>query len=81
MVIYTVSTSGPEIVMAHDTLLLPMKAVARLTTLSRSTIYRRIGEGTFPKSIKLGGRRVAFLNSEIERWAANPGGYHMHPSG
>ena len=37
--------------------------------LSRSTIYFRINEGTFPAPIKLGGgRAVGFLESEIDEW-------------
>ncbi|MDP1871201.1 MAG: AlpA family transcriptional regulator [Gallionella sp.] len=51
-----------------------MKTIVRLpvvmarTGLSRSTIYVRINEGTFPKSIKLGARAVGWLESEIDNW-------------
>lgn len=39
------------------------------TGLSRSTIYRRIAEGTFPKAIQLGSSRsVGWLESDIENW-------------
>lgn len=51
------------------------KVVLRLPTvkarsgLSRSTIYRRIAEGTFPKGIQLGSSRtVGWLESDIEAW-------------
>lgn len=50
------------------------KAVLRLpvvkarTGLSRSTIYLRIAEGSFPKPISLGGRAVGWLESDIEQW-------------
>lgn len=39
------------------------------TGLSRSTIYRRIAEGSFPKAIQLGSSRsVGWLESDIEKW-------------
>jgi len=38
------------------------------TGLSRSSIYDRIAEGTFPKPIPLGGRSVGWLESEIVEW-------------
>ena len=36
--------------------------------LSRSTIYLRIQEGSFPKPISLGARAVGWLESDIENW-------------
>lgn len=36
--------------------------------LSRSTIYKFMDEEVFPKTIPLGGRAVAWLESEIEEW-------------
>lgn len=38
------------------------------TGLSRSTIYLRISEGTFPKPISLGVRAVGWIESEITDW-------------
>ncbi len=46
---------------------LPLREVLARTSLSRSTIYRLVSEGTFPKSIALGARR-AWLESEISAW-------------
>ena len=42
--------------------------VKKDTGLSRSAIYQRIAEGTFPKQINLGGRAVAWLESDIQNW-------------
>lgn len=42
--------------------------VEKKTGLSRSTIYKRIDEGTFPKPIPLGGRLVAWLEADIQDW-------------
>jgi prophage regulatory protein len=52
--------------MANNILRLP--AVMANIGLSRSSIYLRISEGTFPKPISLGGRAVGWLESEIEVW-------------
>jgi prophage regulatory protein len=52
--------------MPHHILRLP--AVKTCTGLSRSTIYLRVAEGTFPKAVSLGGRAVGWLESEIQGW-------------
>jgi prophage regulatory protein len=38
------------------------------TGLPRSTIYRLIAQGKFPKQIKLSERTSGFLESEIDDW-------------
>ena len=45
-----------------------LRAVKEITGLSRSSIYRRIAEGTLPKQINLGDRAVGWLRSEIDQW-------------
>lgn len=52
--------------MKHRILRLP--AVKTSTGLSRSTIYCRMAEGTFPKQISLGRRTVGWLETEVEQW-------------
>lgn len=52
--------------MTHAILRLP--AVKGRTGLSRSTIYLKVTEGTFPKPIQLGARAVGWLESEITDW-------------
>jgi len=42
--------------------------VKSFTGLSRSTIYRRMDDGTFPKSISIGGRLQGWLESDIQGW-------------
>ncbi len=42
--------------------------VESLTGLSRSTIYRRMEEGSFPKSISIGGRLQGWIESDIQGW-------------
>jgi prophage regulatory protein len=48
--------------------ILRRKQVEKRTGLSRSTIYLRIQEGTFPRPINLGTRAVGWLENEIEAW-------------
>ena len=38
------------------------------TGLSRSTIYEKMKNGTFPKPVKLGPRAVGWLEIEIDAW-------------
>ena len=52
--------------MKHKILRLP--DVKNSTGLSRSSIYLRIAEDDFPKSISLGGRAVGWLESDIQKW-------------
>ena len=52
--------------MANAILRLP--AVKARTGLSRSTIYLRISEGSFPKPVSLGSRAVGWIESEIDDW-------------
>lgn len=47
---------------------LKLKEVMEKTALSRSAIYRKMNEDQFPKSISLGDRAVAWVESEVEEW-------------
>jgi len=44
--------------------------VERRTGLSRSTIYQRMKDGTFPAPISLGAKAVGWLENEITAWLA-----------
>ncbi len=50
----------------HAILRLP--AVKKCTGLSRSTVYLRIAQGSFPKPVSLGARAVGWLEAEIQEW-------------
>jgi len=50
------------------TTILRLPEVKTRTGLSRSSIYLRVSEGRFPKSISLGGRAVGWIASEIDGW-------------
>ena len=51
-----------------QTRLIKLKEVMNLTALRRSTIYKKMKEGAFPKSVSLGDRAVAWIEREIEDW-------------
>ena len=51
----------------HDSLL-RLGDVCQRTGLSRSTIYRRMNEGTFPPTCSLGGRVKAWRSGEVQAW-------------
>lgn len=48
--------------------ILRLPTVKERTGLSRSSIYRYISLGIFPKSVPLGGHSVGWLSSEIDKW-------------
>lgn len=52
------------------TRLIRLKEVQHRVGLGRSTIYRWMAEGKFPKPVQLGGYAVAWAESEVEGWIA-----------
>ena len=44
------------------------REVQARTGLSRSTIYLRCAQGSFPGPISLGGRAVGWIEDEVENW-------------
>jgi len=52
--------------MANVILRLP--TVKARTGLSRSTIYQRVADGSFPRPVSLGARAVGWVESDIEGW-------------
>ena len=65
------ATSRPEGVIAE---LANIATVIRRTTLSRPTIYRLIRSGAFPRPVKIGLQRVAWLEADLQAWFAKRGG-------
>lgn len=57
--------------------LLRMKEVKRRTGLSVATVYRRESAGTFPPKVRLGPKSVAWYQSDIDRFVADPTGYRV----
>lgn len=52
-----------------------LRTVLDRTGLSRSTVYRKIGEGTFPTQVRISVHGAGWRESAINRWIADPVGY------
>ena len=55
---------------AQPAALLLASEVMEIAGISRSEIYRRIRTGTFPPPVRLGVQRVAWRQSDVQRWMA-----------
>ena len=51
--------------------LMRLKEVKEYTGLGRSSIYKYMNEGLFPKSVSLGCRATAWVDTEIIEWVQN----------
>ncbi|AYV45578.1 DNA-binding protein [Caulobacter flavus] len=56
-----------------------LKTVLARTGLSRSTLYRKISEGSFPRQVPISVHGAGWHESAINRWIADPGGYRPEP--
>lgn len=52
--------------------LLRLRDVRQRTGMSRTTIYRRIGSGTFPRPVRISAGLVAWYESDVDRWVEAP---------
>ncbi|TGX45895.1 AlpA family phage regulatory protein [Sphingomonas naasensis] len=52
--------------------ILRILTVLKRTGLSRSTMYRKMGNGTFPGNIRISTRCVGWRESAINVWLRNP---------
>ncbi len=52
-----------------------LKTVLARTGLSRSTMYRKIAEGTFPCQVRISVHGAGWRESAINRWIEDPIGY------
>ncbi|HEX9944960.1 MAG TPA: AlpA family phage regulatory protein [Thermoanaerobaculia bacterium] len=44
--------------------------VEAITSLSRATIYRMMGQGTFPGSVRISAGRVGWERGAVDEWCA-----------
>lgn len=60
---------------------LRINAVLDRTGLSRSTMYRKMQNGTFPRNVQISTRCAGWRESAIEAWLRNPMFYSIedHP--
>ena len=52
--------------------ILRMREVCLFTGLGRSTIYKKLSDGTFPAPVRLGPRAVGWRLADIDAWLAAP---------
>lgn len=55
--------------------ILRINTVLARTGLSRSTMYRKIQNGTFPKNVQISTRCAGWRESAIAEWLKNPVSY------
>jgi prophage regulatory protein len=58
-----------------------LPTVLARTGLSRSTLYRKIAEGTFPAQLRISIHGAGWRESEIARWVADPVGWRPEGEG
>lgn len=58
----------------HDKIL-RMRTVLERTGLSRSTLYRKMHDGTFPNQVRISEHCCGWRESAINRWIADPVSY------
>lgn len=56
----------------NDDRILRIKAVLHRTGLSRSTLYRKIQRGTFPRQVQISTRCAGWRESAVNAWMRNP---------
>lgn len=61
--------------MADPDRIVRLKTVLARTGLSRSTLYRKIREGTFPQQVRISIHGAGWRESAINRWIADPVGF------
>ncbi len=54
-----------------------LPTVLARTGLSRSTLYRKIAEGTFPAQLRISVHGAGWRESEIDRWVRDPVGWRQ----
>lgn len=58
-----------------------LKTVLAHTGLSRSTLYRKISEGTFPPQVKISARGAGWHELAVRGWIADPVSYRERDAG
>jgi prophage regulatory protein len=57
--------------MDYSKKLLRLQQVIEKVALSKSTIYRGMGDGSFPRPLKLGSRMVRWLSDDIDNYLSH----------
>ena len=64
--------------MSNTERIIRLKTVLARTGLSRSTIYRKIAEGTFPPQVKISVHGTGWHESLVNVWIADPVAFRHH---
>lgn len=65
---------------SHSERIIRLKTVLARTGLSRSTVYRKIAEGTFPPQIRISIHGAGWRESAVNRWIDDPVSYRNEGS-
>lgn len=57
--------------------ILRIAAVLARTGLTRSTLYRKIQQGSFPKQVRIAARCAGWRESAVNAWLQNPMFYNI----
>lgn len=62
--------------------ILRIKSVLERTGLTRSTLYRKVQQGTFPRQVAISTRCTGWRESAVAEWMRNPMFYSVddHPA-
>ena len=61
--------------MSNTERIIRLKTVLARTGLSRSTLYRKIAEGTFPPQVRISIHGAGWHESAVSSWIADPVSY------
>lgn len=61
--------------MPHNERIIRLNTVLQRTGLSRSTLYRKIADGTFPAQVRISVHGAGWRESSVNRWIDDPVGY------
>lgn len=67
--------------MAETDRILRIRTVLQRTGLSRSTLYRKINDGSFPRQVPISVHGAGWRESAINRWIADPAAYRADSLG
>ncbi|MDF3214805.1 AlpA family phage regulatory protein [Mesorhizobium sp. M7A.F.Ca.CA.001.09.2.1] len=67
--------------MSEPDRIIRLTTVLSRTGLSRSTLYRKIAEGTFPAQIKISVNGAGWHESDINLWVENPASWRPRREG
>lgn len=54
----------------NDMRFIKLPAVLNVSGMSRTQVYKLMGEGRFPRSVRLSARSVAWVESQVQDWMA-----------